>query len=158
MNFTTEQDAVITIYAQWTNNDYKIVFDDNGGYWGPGEMALNYDVASTLPSAPTRYGFKFLGWQDAVRNIYNPGEQVLNLTPEQGSQVIFTAQLEQRRFKLIKIASSMYNGTLIKRTEGDDAWYDSVGKLTINELTDYPEEKCIQRWVISETGTIDRVK
>ncbi len=158
MNFTTEQDAVITIYAQWTNNDYKIVFDDNGGYWGPGEMALNYDVASTLPSAPTRYGFKFLGWQDAVKNTYNPGEQVLNLTPEHGSQVIFTAQWEQRHFKLIKIASSMYNGTLIKRTEGDDAWYDSVGKLTINELTDYPEEKCIQRWVISETGTIERVK
>ncbi len=157
MNFTTEQDAVITIYAQWTNNDYKIVFDDNGGYWGPGEMALNYDVASTLPSAPTRYGFKFLGWQDAVRNIYNPGEQVLNLTPEQGSQVIFTAQWEQRHFKLIKIASSMYNGTLINRTEGDDAWYDTVGKLNVKELISYPGVKCIQQWKIDENGNIMRI-
>lgn len=158
MNFTTEQNAVITLYAQWTNNDYKIVFNDNGGYWGPGEMPLNYDVSATLPSAPTRYGFKFLGWQDADKKTYNPGEQVLNLTPEQGSQVIFTAQWEQRRFKLIKIASSMYNGTLIKRTEGDDEWYNTVGKLTINELMDYPEEKCVQRWVISNDGTIERIK
>lgn len=58
----------------------------------------------------------------------------------------------------VKAASTMYNDTIIRRTEGDDAWYNSFGHMTINELKKYPDEKCVRVWHIDKQGNITQVK
>jgi uncharacterized repeat protein (TIGR02543 family) len=60
--------ADLTLYAQWTANSYKLIFDANGGTAGATtSMAVTYDTAiGTLPStgsgAPARTGYTFIGW------------------------------------------------------------------------------------------------
>ena len=40
----------------------------------------------------------------------------------------------------------MYNDTILKRVEGDDKWYDEVGKYGIDVLKEYTYDKCVQVW------------
>ncbi len=139
-----------------TNNRYKVIFDDNGGYFGPKEMEFIYDIDSILPQPPTRFGFDFLRWTIGNKNYY-VGQSVKNLTSIQNGQVIMTAQWRQKKFQLIKIASSMYGKTMIKRTIGDNQWYNSTGKWTLINFYNIPKEQCVQKWNISDKGIIKRV-
>lgn len=155
MTFTMPaNDVYLKVNA--TNNRYKVIFDDNGGYFGPKEMELVYDIDSTLPQSPTRFGFDFLRWNIGNKNYY-VGQTVRNLTSVQNGQVIMTAQWRQKKFQLIKIASSMYGKTMIKRTIGDNEWYHSTGKWTLINFYNIPKEQCVQRWNISDKGIIKRV-
>ena len=52
----------------------------------------------------------------------------------------------------------MYNDTLIKRVEGDDKWYDEVGKYGIDVLKEYTYDKCVQVWQINSDREIKRIK
>ena len=155
MTFTMPANDVY-LKVDATNNRYKVIFDDNGGYFGPKEMELIYDIDSILPYPPTRFGFDFLRWTIGNKNYY-VGQHVKNLTSVQNGQVIMTAQWKQKRFQLIKIASSMYGKTMVKRTIGDNQWYHSTGKWTLMNFYNIPKEQCVQRWNISDKGIITRV-
>lgn len=54
-----------TLYAQWTANSYKVVYDANGGSCGVANGSVVYDQTyGTLPT-PTRTGYTFKGWYTA---------------------------------------------------------------------------------------------
>ena len=55
----------LTIYAQWTINEYTITFDSDGG---SEVSAITQDYASiiTAPEAPTKEGYTFNGWDQAI--------------------------------------------------------------------------------------------
>ena len=62
-NLTTEQDATVTLYAQWTLTPYAITYHVNDGTM-PGTYPTTYNIESadiTLPT-PTRDGYTFGGW------------------------------------------------------------------------------------------------
>ena len=59
---------------------------------------------------------------------------------------------------IIKAASTMYFDTLIRRTSGDEAWYDTVGSYSIKSLKDYSNNSCVQIWKIDIAGNITRMK
>jgi len=52
----------ITFTAEWTVNQYTITFDSNGG---SEVKAITQDYGTNVkaPTAPTKAGFKFVGWQ-----------------------------------------------------------------------------------------------
>ncbi len=55
----------ITLYAQWTMNSYTVTFDKNEGDTeaDPASIVVSYgDTVSTLPTAPARTGYTFVGW------------------------------------------------------------------------------------------------
>ena len=54
----------IVYYAVWQINKYKVTFDSNGGS-EVAEKTQDYNSEVTAPDAPTRKGYKFLGWTDA---------------------------------------------------------------------------------------------
>ena len=55
----------LTLYAQWTANDYTITFDSNGG--SPvASITQAFGSAVTAPVDPTRAGYTFAGWDPAV--------------------------------------------------------------------------------------------
>ena len=158
-----------TMYALWdetvTPITYYIEFDGNAGTAArniPDKMEVQYGDEVVLPEQkPERTGFTFMGWNtrtDGQGTEYQPQDTVKNLTTVNHATVKLYAQWKQRRIILVKAASTVYNGTIIRRIPGDEEWYDSVGHLTIDELKNYPDELCEQVWHIDKQGNITRVK
>ncbi len=54
--------ADVTLYAQWTVNNYTVSFDAQGGSPTPGNQTVAYGGLVTDPGAPTRTGYTFNGW------------------------------------------------------------------------------------------------
>jgi uncharacterized repeat protein (TIGR02543 family) len=61
LNLTASQGAVITLYAVWSVNQYKITFDANGGTDGT-SYSTTYGAQITNIPAVTRIGYTFIGW------------------------------------------------------------------------------------------------
>ena len=70
-NVYTDQDVVsnianggelVVLYAQWTNNKYKVLFDANGGSVSIKETTVMYDNPYGELPTPTRTGYTFNGW------------------------------------------------------------------------------------------------
>ena len=57
--------ASVTLYAQWTVNNYTVSFDAQGGTPTPGNQTVAYGGLVTDPGAPTRTGYTFSGWYTA---------------------------------------------------------------------------------------------
>ena len=55
----------MTITALWEINQYTITFDSNGGST-VAPITADYDSDVTAPSNPTRDGYTFAGWSEAV--------------------------------------------------------------------------------------------
>ncbi len=51
----------VTITAQWTINQYTITFDTDGGT-EVDPITQDFDTAITAPTAPTKTGYTFAGW------------------------------------------------------------------------------------------------
>ncbi|NLP48933.1 MAG: hypothetical protein GX345_08360 [Clostridiales bacterium] len=64
-NLTTTNNATVTLYAQWTVNEYTISFNSNGGS-AVAPIKQNYGTTVTPPANPTRTGYTFEGWSPAV--------------------------------------------------------------------------------------------
>ena len=64
-NLTATQGATVTLYAQWTINQYTIYFDEAGGST-VSDITQNYGTTVTPPANPTRTGYTFTGWSPAV--------------------------------------------------------------------------------------------
>lgn len=128
----------------------------------PDDITAVYDKAVTIPdNVPVRTGFTFTGWaliENATTDIISPGSTVKNLTTTDGAVVNLYAQWKQRKLVIVKASSTMYNDTIIRRTAGDDEWYNSVGKLGIQDLKNYPDDKCVQVWKIDKNGNITQTK
>jgi len=55
-----------TLYAKWTANKYTVTLDLQGGQTGSASVEATYDAAMPAMTVPTRKGFTFAGYYDAV--------------------------------------------------------------------------------------------
>jgi uncharacterized repeat protein (TIGR02543 family) len=62
----------VTLVAQWTINQYTITFDSAGGT-DVDAITQNYDTDVTAPADPTRVGYTFTGWDQAVPSTMPAG-------------------------------------------------------------------------------------
>lgn len=60
-SLTAENGATVTLYAQWTVNQYTMTFDSNGGS-AVAPIVQDYGTALTAPADPTRTGYRFYMW------------------------------------------------------------------------------------------------
>ena len=86
----------LTLYAQWFEYTYTVVFDGNGNTDGEMEpQELGYDKAMTLPENKfIKEGYYFAGWalEQEGEIVYKDKATVLNLTEELNGEVILYAQ------------------------------------------------------------------
>ena len=57
--------ANVTLYAQWTVNNYTVSFDTQGGS-AVADQAVQYNATVTVPAAPTKAGYTFKNWNTAA--------------------------------------------------------------------------------------------
>ena len=55
----------ITLYARWSANTYTITFDKQGGS-GTSSATVTYDASLPVVAKPTKTGYTFLGYYDAI--------------------------------------------------------------------------------------------
>ena len=95
-NLTSAVDGSGTLYAQWTANTSKVIFDKNLGTGTMADQAFTYDVAQNLTAtAFTRVGYVFTGWNDQADgsgNAYTNSAEVINLTAAVDGSVTLYAQ------------------------------------------------------------------
>ena len=97
-NLTTDNNGVVTLYAQWTPNTYTVKFDKNDGA-ATGTMtdqSFTYDVAQQLTAnAFVKTNWKFAGWNtkaDGSGTSYSDQQSVSNLTATNNGVVNLYAQ------------------------------------------------------------------
>ena len=64
-DFTVPVTENMTLTARWTANQYTITFDTAGGS-AVAPITLDYGTTITAPANPTREGYTFTGWDNAI--------------------------------------------------------------------------------------------
>ena len=64
-DFTAPVTENMTLTARWTANQYTITFDTAGGS-AVAPITLDYGTTITAPANPTREGYTFTGWDNAI--------------------------------------------------------------------------------------------
>ena len=68
--------AAVTLYAQWTQSEYKVTYNSNGIGTAPAQQTKTYNVALTLAAAITAVGSQMTEWNtkaDGTGTSYAPG-------------------------------------------------------------------------------------
>lgn len=95
-NASTAVTADLTVYAQWIEESefktFKVTFDSNGGNGGVVvEVTTPATTVGTLPTSPTREGYRFLGWNTQADGA---GSSFTASTPVSGDLTVY-AQWEK---------------------------------------------------------------
>jgi uncharacterized repeat protein (TIGR02543 family) len=115
-NLTTTSGAIVTLYAQWTINQYTLTFDADG--WDPvNPITDDYGTGVTAPTT-TKTGYVFSGWNPSVPTTMpaSSGNYIAQWTPIM-YQVAYDAN------------SGMWMMT------SQDFAYDTAENLTTNSFT-----------------------
>ena len=88
----------MNVYAMWEANAYYVEFDLNGGFGSVDALEMTYGESQMLPdvidiTAPENA--KFGGWNtsiDGTGKSYQPGDEIKNLTAENGATVTLYAR------------------------------------------------------------------
>lgn len=100
-NFASEQNAAVTLYAQWNPIPYTIVFDSNGGTGTMNNMDVYYNTSSSAECAFTRTGYKFAGWSVKKEDgSFSKITKFDGLTSEANTKVTVYAQWTANTYKV----------------------------------------------------------
>lgn len=82
--FIAENQAIITLTANWSANEYEVVFDENNGIGKTENLRYTYDTSSRLPANGfNRLGNDFIGW-----SLIPDGEVIFFDEQEVGNEVL----------------------------------------------------------------------
>ena len=96
INSLTSAESVYVAFEKMPANTYNVAFDANGGTGTMSTQQFTYDIAQRLsPVTFKRTGYDFTDWNtaaDGSGTSYTDGQEVINLTPENGATVTLYAQ------------------------------------------------------------------
>ncbi|MFR3142833.1 MAG: InlB B-repeat-containing protein, partial [Eubacterium callanderi] len=135
-NLTSEEGGTVTLFAQWRANNYTIHFDGNTADGGSTpEQAMTYDQAASLTTnGYTKTGYTFMNWntqRDGGGTAYTDGQNVSNLSSEEGDSVTLYAQWRANRYTVQFDGNTADGGS----TPEQAMTYDQAASLTINGYT-----------------------
>ena len=138
-DLTTKPNGTVTLYAQWTANEYTVQFDPNGG---EGEMTGQYftydETKSLTTNIFTHTGYTFDKWNtaaDGTGTHYEDGQQVSNLTTEPNGIVTLYAQWTVNTYT---VTLNLNNGKFV---EG----YQGITSYTYGTTTLLPDAEQVTR-------------
>lgn len=128
----------MTLYAMWDAPEYVVKFDSNGGQESYADVTVDSESTITLPDAPTRTDYIFIGWSastDGYSTIYPAGGE-------------FTVHQDVTMYALwaVTLTITVYGGTLSLQLEDEfsatpleDRYYETSG----NKMFEVSEENGI---------------
>ena len=144
---------LVFLYAQWTPNNYTIIYNGNGATDGSmSNQPMVYDASAVKLYANgfTRTGYVFAGWSTtADGNVeYADSESVQNLTSVPGGEFNLYAVWSANSYTISYDANGAEG-----EMDDTDATYDVEVKLTENEfsLTGYT----FMGWALTEDGDVE---
>lgn len=125
----------VTLYAHWTQNQYAVYFDANGGLVEEASRQVDCGTAvGTLPT-PTRDGYTFKGWFTAAES----GEAVSEALSRSGPEdVTIYAQWEVNRYKVTWSVPA--NGTITVRRTASPVGNAGTGALSSGAAVYYNDQ------------------
>ena len=114
-NLKSENNATITLYAQWTANTYTVKFNANGGSGTMTDKTFTYDVEQALTAnAFTRKDYTFAGWAVKADGdvTYTDMGKVKNLTAEDKATVTLYAVWTEKD-KVLPVVFSLPDETAL---------------------------------------------
>ena len=133
-NLTSAENGIVTLYAQWTTNQYTITFVANGGS-EVGSVLYDINTDLTLPAAPTRVGYVFDGWIISSGggnwNTENTYWGSKNLGTGYYGNIALTAQWKANSYTVTFNSNSGDGGAMSNQT----FTYDEEKALTANGFT-----------------------
>ena len=130
-NLTSTNGATVTLYAQWTANNYTVVYNANTGEGLMGNVVHTYDSPLNLTANEfTKTGYTFTGWNtatDGTGTSYANEASVVNLTANNGATVTLYAQWSANTYTIVYNANGG-TGTIDDQT----ITYDTTVALTTN--------------------------
>ena len=129
-----ENEATITLVAQWTTETYTVAFDENGGS-DVADLPATYNEAITLPAGPAKEGYTFKNWLGADGNTYNAGASytVGDLGEDKATVTLFTAQYEIETYT-ITVVNGVTGETIATITK---AYNEPIDAVTAPEVEGY---------------------
>ena len=97
-NLSAVNGEVITLYAQWKANSYKVKFNGNGATSGSMKIMKNRSYGKKFKLSANKFkkkGYKFVGWntkKNGKGKMYKNKAKVKNLTSKNGKTVTLYAQ------------------------------------------------------------------
>ena len=142
----------LTIYAQWTPNTYKVVYNGNGATGGSTATSTHtYDVAKNLTANGfTKTGYRFAGWATSASGsvVYSDKQSVKNLTSVNGGTVTLYAKWTPNTYKVVYNGNGATGGS----TASSSHTYDVAKNLTANGFSKTGYH--FGGWATSATGSV----
>ena len=151
-NLTSVNGGTVTLYAKWTPNTYKVVYNGNGATGGSTATSTHtYDVAKNLTANGfTKTGYRFAGWATSASGsvVYSNKQSVKNLTSVNGGTVTLYAKWTPNTYKVVYNGNGATGGSTATSTHT----YDVAKNLTANGFakTGY----IFQGWATSANGSV----
>lgn len=149
-NLVGAPNGTITLYAQWSANEYIITFNANGGNGSMPVQTFKYDEQQALAENKfTRDGYTFTGWnlaQDGTDTEYANKEQILNLTEIKGENITMYAQWSANSYT-VEFNSNGGTGTM----QNQSFTYGVAKALRANTFT--KEGYTFAGWSITADGS-----
>lgn len=70
-NLTSENGAIVTLFAKWSANQYTVTFDKSGGSGGTDTQTVTYDQPMPQIVAPALLDYNFVGYYTKVNGAYD---------------------------------------------------------------------------------------
>ena len=138
--YTPEKDT--DLYAEWSPNTYKVVYNSNGGSGSMSSSTHTYDISKNLTScAFSKEGYVFTGWATSPNGSveYSNGASIKNLTSANGATVTLYAIWKKTTpyTQIKKIAQNSYSVELFNVDSSCTVIFATYQKGKLVEL--YPK-------------------
>ena len=142
-SLTTEDEATITLYAQWKGNSHKVTFNANGGTDGSTtSKSVNYGSTYGALPTPTRTGYTFQGWYTAASGgTQITSSSTVSITSDQTLYAHWTANT-------YKVTFDANGGTGGSTTSKNVTYESTYGELPTPTRTGY----MFQGWYTAASG------
>ena len=131
-NLTSEVNGKVTLYARWSANKYKVVFEAHGGKGTMDAQTFTYNKSQNLtPNAFSRTGYTFVGWNtktDGSGKSYENAASVKNLTSRANGTVTLYAVWKANTYRV----SFDGNGSTSGSMDAQNFTYNKSQALTSN--------------------------
>ncbi|MBR4686335.1 MAG: InlB B-repeat-containing protein [Candidatus Methanomethylophilaceae archaeon] len=140
-DLTYDDNVTVTLYAKWQINTYQVTFTPDNGT-DIASQTVNHGNMATVPAAPTKEGYRFLGWylNDTQIDIANtPITSNINLVGKWIQQIIVTFDPDNgsETFTVKVDVGATVNAPASVPTKGATGQYTFGGWYKIDSLREY---------------------